>query len=86
MEAAKYEAVPKDRREFIQKPIWQETHAGIQTSLRKPEPVREQTEVQSIAPAATPESKEDDFSWRQHRWSQGMRLHQSLLSARRPLR
>lgn len=61
MEAAKYEAVPKDRREFIQKPIWQETHAGIQTSLRKPEPVREQTEVQSIAPAATPESKEDDF-------------------------
>ena len=61
MEAAKYEAVPKDRREFIQKPIWQETHAGIQTSLRKPEPVSEQTEVQSIAPAATPESKEDDF-------------------------
>lgn len=61
MEAAKYEAVPKDRREFIQKPIWQETHAGIQTSLRKPEPVREQTEVQSIAPEATPESKEDDF-------------------------
>lgn len=61
MEAAKYEAVPKDRREFIQKPIWQETHAGIQTSLRKPEPVREQTEVQSIAPEATPESKADDF-------------------------
>ena len=61
MEAAKYEAVPKDRREFIQKPIWQEVHAGIQTSLRKPEPVREQTEVQSIAPEATPESKEDDF-------------------------
>lgn len=61
MEAAKYEAVPKDRREFIQKPIWQETHAGIQTSLRKPEPVSEQTEVQSAAPAATPESKEDDF-------------------------
>lgn len=61
MEAAKYEAVPKDRREFIQKPIWQETHAGIQTSLRKPEPVSEQTEVQSIAPVATPESKEDDF-------------------------
>lgn len=61
MEAAKYEAVPKDRREFIQKPIWQETHAGIQTSLRKPEPVSEQTEVQSIAPAATPEPKEDDF-------------------------
>ena len=61
MEAAKYEAVPKDRREFIQKPIWQETHAGIQTSLRKPEPVSEQTEVQPIAPAAPPESKEDDF-------------------------
>ena len=61
MEAAKYEAVPKDRREFIQKPIWQETHAGIQTSLRKPEPVSAQTEVQSTAPAATPESKEDDF-------------------------
>lgn len=61
MEAAKYEAVPKDRREFIQKPIWQETHAGIQTSLRKPEPVREQTEVQSIAPAATPESKRTIF-------------------------
>lgn len=61
MEAAKYEAVSKDRREFIQKPIWQETHAGIQTSLRKPEPVSAQTEVQSIAPAATPEPKEDDF-------------------------
>ena len=61
MEAAKYEAVPKDRREFIQKSIWQETHAGIQTSLRKPESVSEQTEVQSAAPAATPESKEDDF-------------------------
>lgn len=61
MEAAKYEAVPKDRREFIQKPIWQETHAGIQTSLRKPESVSAQTEVQSTAPAATPESKEDDF-------------------------
>ena len=37
MEAAKYEAVPKDRREFIQKPIWQESHAGVQTSIRKPE-------------------------------------------------
>ena len=61
MEAVKYEAVPKDRREFIQKPIWQETHAGIQTSLRKPEPVSAQTEVQSTAPAATPEPKEDDF-------------------------
>jgi len=54
--------------------------------LRKPEPVSEQTEVQSIAPVATPESKEDDFFERLHRWSQGMRLHQSLLSARRPLR
>lgn len=61
MEAAKYEAVPKDRREFIQKPIWQETHAGIQTSLRKPEPVSAQTEVQSAAPVATPEPTEDDF-------------------------
>ena len=61
MEAAKYEAVPKDRREFIQKPIWQETHAGIQTSLRKPEPVSEQTEVQPAAPVVAPEPKEDDF-------------------------
>ena len=33
MEAAKYEAVPKDRKEFIQKPIWQENHAGVQTSI-----------------------------------------------------
>lgn len=41
MEAAKYEAAPKDRREFIQKPIWQENHAGVQTSIRKPEPVVE---------------------------------------------
>ena len=61
MEAAKYEAVPKDRREFIQKPIWQETHAGIQTSLRKPEPVSEQTEEQPTAPVAAPAPKEDDF-------------------------
>ena len=61
MEAAKYEAVPKDRREFIQKPIWQETHAGIQTSLRKPEPVSEQTEEPNPATAASPETKEDDF-------------------------
>ena len=61
MEAAKYEAVPKDRREFIQKPIWQETHAGIQTSLRKPEPVSAQTEEQPAAPVAAPEPKEDDF-------------------------
>lgn len=37
MEAAKYEAAPKDRREFIQKPIWQENHTGVQTSIRKPE-------------------------------------------------
>lgn len=44
MEAAKYEAAPKDRREFIQKPIWQENHAGVQTSIRKPEPAGEQTE------------------------------------------
>lgn len=53
MEAAKYEAVPKDRREFIQKPIWQESHAGVQTSIRKPEPAGEQTE--SIAGAMTAE-------------------------------
>lgn len=43
MEAAKYEAAPKDRREFIQKPIWQENHAEVQTSIRKPEPVGEHT-------------------------------------------
>lgn len=61
VEAAKYEAVPKDRREFIQKPIWQETHAGIQTSIRKPEPVSAQTEEQPAAPVAAPEPKEDDF-------------------------
>ena len=61
MEAAKYEAVPKDRREFIQKPIWQEAHAGIQTSIRKPEPVSAQTEEQPAASAAAPEPKEDDF-------------------------
>lgn len=61
MEAAKYEAVPKDRRKFIQKPIWQETHAGIQTSIRKAEPVSAQTEEQPAAPVAAPEPKEDDF-------------------------
>ena len=61
MEAAKYEAVPKDRREFIQKPIWQETHAGIQTSIRKPESISVQTEEQPAAPVAAPEPKEDDF-------------------------
>ncbi len=61
MEAAKYEAVPKDQREFIQKPIWQEAHAGIQTSIRKPEPVSAQTEEQPAAPVAAPEPKEDDF-------------------------
>ena len=44
MEAAKYEAAPKDKREFIQKPIWQENHAGVQTSIRKPEAAGEQTE------------------------------------------
>lgn len=43
MEAAKYEAALKDRREFIQKPIWQENHAGVQTSIRKPESAGEQT-------------------------------------------
>lgn len=61
MEAAKYEAVPKDRREFIQKPIWQEAHAGIQTSIRKPESISAQTEEQPAAPVAAPEPKEDDF-------------------------
>ena len=61
MEAAKYEAVPKDRREFIQKPIWQETHAGIQTSIRKPESISAQTEEPNPVTAATPETKEDDF-------------------------
>ena len=61
MEAAKYEAVPKDQREFIQKPIWQEAHAGIQTSIRKPESISAQTEEQPAAPAAAPEPKEGDF-------------------------
>ena len=61
MEAAKYEAVPKDRREFIQKPIWQETHAGIQTSIRKPESISARTEEPNPVTAATPETKEDDF-------------------------
>lgn len=61
MEAAKYEAVPKDRREFIQKPIWQETHAGIQTSIRKPESISARTEEQNPVTTATPETKEDDF-------------------------
>ena len=61
MEAAKYEAVPKDRREFIQKPIWQEAHAGIQTSIRKPESISARTEEQPAAPVAAPEPKEDDF-------------------------
>lgn len=61
MEAAKYEAVPKDGRKFIQKPIWQEAHAGIQTSIRKPESISVQTEEQPAAPVAAPEPKEDDF-------------------------
>ncbi len=61
MEAAKYEAVPKDRREFIQKPIWQETHAGIQTSIRKAESISARTEEPNPVTAATPETKEDDF-------------------------
>ncbi len=61
MEAAKYEAAPKDRSEFIQKPIWQEAHAGVQTSIRNPKPVSAQTEEQSSVPAAAPEPKEDDF-------------------------
>ena len=65
MEAAKYEAVPKDRREFIQKPIWQENHEGVQNSIRKPE------RTQSILPGNTAEvpktvsttvtPQEDDF-------------------------
>ena len=61
MEAAKYEAVPKDRKEFIQKPIWQETHTSVQTSIHRPEPVSAQTEEQSPAATEVPESKEDDF-------------------------
>lgn len=61
MEAAKYEAVPKDQREFIQKPIWQEAHAGIQTSIRKPESISARTEEPNPVTAATPETKEDDF-------------------------
>lgn len=63
MEAAKYEAVPKDRREFIQKPIWQEAHAAVQTSIRKPEqePVSARTEEQPTAPVAALAPKEDDF-------------------------
>lgn len=61
MEAAKYEAVPKDRREFIQKPIWQEAHAGIQTSIRKPESISARTEEPNPVTAATPETKGDDF-------------------------
>ncbi len=54
MEAAKYEAAPKDRREFIQKPIWQEKHAGVQTSIRKPEP-----ETSKVS--ATAALEKDDF-------------------------
>lgn len=51
MEAAKYEAAPKDRREFIQKPIWQENRAGVQTSIRKTEPVVKPAE--NVAGTAT---------------------------------
>ena len=43
MEAAKYEAVSRDRREFIQKPVWLENHAGVQTSIRKPELIENST-------------------------------------------
>ena len=43
MEAAKYEAASRDRREFIQKPVWQENHAGVQTSIRKPELIENST-------------------------------------------
>lgn len=42
-EAAKYEAASRDRREFIQKPVWQENHAGVQTSIRKPELIENST-------------------------------------------
>lgn len=54
MEAAKYEAAPKDRREFIQKPSWQEPHASVQTSIRRPEPVPEAVESKT-------QIQEDDF-------------------------
>ena len=43
MEAAKYEAASRDRREFIQKPVWQEKHDGVQTSIRKPELIENST-------------------------------------------
>ena len=43
MEAAKYEAASRDRREFIQKPVWQENHDGVQTSIRKPELIENST-------------------------------------------
>ena len=52
MEAAKYEAAPKDRREFIQKPIWQEHHAGVQTSIRRPEPTAESVTGNGIGTTA----------------------------------
>ena len=61
MEAAKYEAVPKDRKEFIQKPSWQETHAGVQTSIHRPEPISAQTEETRPVSIATPTPQEDDF-------------------------
>ena len=55
MEAVKYEAAPKDRREFIQKPIWQENHAGVRTSIRKPEPTSGQTAGAGVTGAIMPE-------------------------------
>lgn len=73
MEAAKYEAVPKDRKEFIQKPVWQETHTGVQTSILSTASVGKQEDntakpVPEDLPEDSPETKqmaateqEDDF-------------------------
>ena len=54
MEAAKYETAPKDRREFMQKPSWQEPHTMVQTSIRRPGQAPEDV-------AAKEPAKEDDF-------------------------
>ena len=43
MEAAKYEAASRDRREFIQKPVWQENHDGVHTSIRNQELIENST-------------------------------------------
>ncbi len=56
MEAARYEAAPKDRREFVQKPSWQEAHTSVQTGVQSV-----QKEEPNSAPAITPASQEDDF-------------------------